>query len=153
MVFTGDLGNSPSPLLRDTEVIDDADYMLMESCYGDRNHEHRDERKKKLEQIIKENYDRKGTLIIPTFSLERTQELLYEINSLVEHPQLLVFFPIIRDFRTSLVFPQSHLHFQKYFIKPPGDFSLWLNDVTVSFPNLCPVISTNFILTILMLYQ
>jgi len=96
IIFTGDLGNSPSPLLPDTEVIKDVDYLIMESCYGDRNHEHRDERKKKLEQVIRENYNRKGTLIIPTFSLERTQELLYEINSLVEN-KIIQEMPIFLD--------------------------------------------------------
>lgn len=84
IVFTGDLGNSPSPLLRDTEMLVGADYVIMESVYGDRNHEHRDERRKIFETIIEDNYKRNGTLIIPTFSLERTQELLFEINYLVE---------------------------------------------------------------------
>ncbi len=88
IIFTGDLGNSPSPLLRDTEEILHADYIIMESVYGDRNHEHRDERKDRLIQVIEDNYRRKGTLIIPTFSLERTQELLFEINDLVEHKRI-----------------------------------------------------------------
>jgi metallo-beta-lactamase family protein len=93
-VFTGDLGNSPSPILKNTELVDDADYLIMESVYGDRNHESRDERRKKLEEVIEDNYKRKGTLIIPTFSLERTQELLFEINTLVENkriPQMPIF--------------------------------------------------------------
>ncbi len=84
IVFTGDLGNSPSPLLRDTEMLVGADYVIMESVYGDRNHENRDQRRKIFESIIEDNYKRKGTLIIPTFSLERTQEMLFEINALVE---------------------------------------------------------------------
>jgi metallo-beta-lactamase family protein len=114
IVFTGDLGNSPSPLLPDTDVITDADYMVMESCYGDRNHEERDERKKKLEDIIKENYERKGNLIIPTFSLERTQELLYEMNSLVENkiiPQM----PIFLDSPLSIKLTDLYLKYGKYF--------------------------------------
>jgi metallo-beta-lactamase family protein len=88
ILFTGDLGNSPSPLLRDTEQVTDADYMIMESVYGDRNHESRDERKKLLETVIEDNYKRGGTLVIPTFSLERSQELLYEINSFVENKRI-----------------------------------------------------------------
>lgn len=88
LVFTGDLGNSPSPLLRDTEAVTDADYLVMESCYGDRNHEERDERKARLQKVINDNYNRKGVLIIPTFSLERTQELLYEIDSFVEEKSI-----------------------------------------------------------------
>ncbi len=88
IVFTGDLGNSPSPILRDTEIIDDADYLVMESVYGDRNHESRDERNKMLERVIEDNYKNKGVLIVPTFSLERSQELLYEINNFVENKQI-----------------------------------------------------------------
>lgn len=84
IVFTGDLGNSPTPLLRDTESITGADYVIMESVYGDRNHESKDQRRKKLEEIIKDTINKKGTLIIPAFSLERTQVILYEINNLVE---------------------------------------------------------------------
>ena len=84
IVFTGDLGNSPSPILKDTEIVDDADYMIMESVYGDRNHENRDERKTKLADAIKSVIKTGGTLVIPAFSLERTQVLLREMNDLVE---------------------------------------------------------------------
>ncbi|MEI6400504.1 MAG: MBL fold metallo-hydrolase [bacterium] len=95
IVFTGDLGNSPSPLLRDTEPLGDVDYLVMESVYGDRNHEDRDMRKKKLEGFLEDNYRRGGVLVVPTFSLERSQEMLFEINDLVEHkriPQMPIFF-------------------------------------------------------------
>ncbi len=84
IVFTGDLGNTPTPLLKDTEPITGADYVIMESVYGDRNHESKDERRKKLESVIKSTMDKQGTLVIPAFSLERTQVILYEINKLVE---------------------------------------------------------------------
>ncbi|MES3030983.1 MAG: MBL fold metallo-hydrolase, partial [Patescibacteria group bacterium] len=84
IVFTGDLGNSPTPLLCDTESIEGADYVVMESVYGDRNHEPKEERRKKLESVILDTIAKKGTLIIPAFSLERTQVILYEINKLVE---------------------------------------------------------------------
>jgi metallo-beta-lactamase family protein len=114
IVFTGDLGNSPSPLLPDTEDIKDANYLIIESVYGDRNHEERSERKHKLEKIIKDNYKRKGTLIIPTFSLERTQELLYEVNSLVENkivPQM----PIYLDSPLSIKLTNIYLKYGDYF--------------------------------------
>lgn len=84
IIFTGDLGNSPTPLLKDTESIEGADYVIMESVYGDRNHESKDERDAKLARVIRESITRGGTLIIPAFSLERTQVILYEINKLVE---------------------------------------------------------------------
>lgn len=88
IVFTGDLGNSPAPLLRDTEVVDDADYMVMESVYGDRNHESVSERTEMLASIIKKTIKKKGVLMIPAFSIERTQILLYEINNLVEEGKI-----------------------------------------------------------------
>jgi metallo-beta-lactamase family protein len=83
LVFTGDLGNSPAPFLPDTEKVTDADYLLIESVYGDRNHEHRTERKAILEDIIEETMHRKGILMIPTFSFERTQELLFEVKNMM----------------------------------------------------------------------
>ncbi len=84
VVFTGDLGNSPTPILRDTEAITDADYLVMESVYGDRNHEDKDSRRRHLKDVIVETVKRKGTLIIPTFSIEKTQVLLYEFHKLEE---------------------------------------------------------------------
>jgi metallo-beta-lactamase family protein len=84
IVFTGDLGNSPTPLLRDTAVITDANYLVMESVYGDRNHESKEERRDKLENVIEESCKRKGTLVIPCFSLEKTQVLLHEMNKLLQ---------------------------------------------------------------------
>src|SRR4029077_12895458 len=106
---TGDLGNSPSPILPDTEVPVDIDYLVMESVYGDRNHESRDDRRKFLEDTIEDNYKRKGTLIIPTFSLERSQELLFELNSLVENdriPVMPIFFDSPLAIRLTEVFKQ-----------------------------------------------
>jgi metallo-beta-lactamase family protein len=114
IVFTGDLGNSPSPLLRDTEQVTDADYLIMESVYGDRNHEDRDVRKEKLGQVIRDNYTRKGTLIIPTFSLERTQELLYEIDSLLKSgaiPEM----PMFLDSPLAIKLTDIYLKYEKYF--------------------------------------
>ena len=88
VVFTGDLGNSPSLLLKDTEEIKDANYIIMESVYGDRNHEPKEERKSKLKEIIKDTIKNKKLLIIPAFSLERTQMLLYEMNGFFEKNEL-----------------------------------------------------------------
>lgn len=87
-LFTGDLGNSPSPLLHDVESVSDIDYIVMESVYGDRNHTEREDREKDLEMIIKDTIYNKGTLMIPVFSLERTQEILFELNNLVEHNKI-----------------------------------------------------------------
>lgn len=85
VVFSGDLGNPPVPLLRPTEFIDEADYVVVESTYGDRLHEKKEERKNLLEDAIEDTIKKGGTLMIPAFALERTQELLFELNSLVEN--------------------------------------------------------------------
>ena len=82
IVFTGDLGNSPTPLLKDTEIISDADYMVMESVYGDRNHEPKSVRDARFRDVVKETIAKKGTLIIPAFSLDRSQVILYELNAM-----------------------------------------------------------------------
>ena len=88
IVFTGDLGNSPTPLLHDTEKITDADYLVMESVYGDKNHEDSGVRLEKLKDSLLGNYKRNGTLIMPSFSLEKTQEVLFEIHKLMESKEL-----------------------------------------------------------------
>lgn len=88
IVFSGDLGNPPVPLLRPTEYIDQADYVVMEATYGDRVHEEKEQRKDLLEDAIEDTCAKGGTLMVPAFALERTQELLYEINSLVENHRI-----------------------------------------------------------------
>ena len=134
IIFTGDLGNSPSPLLPDTEKITDVDYLIMESVYGDRDHENRNERKKKLEQIIKDNYKRKGVLVIPTFSLERTQELLYEINSLVEN-NIVPAVPVFLDSPLSIKLTEIYLRSDKFFNKTAQDL-IKSGDNLFDFPGL-----------------
>jgi len=88
MLFTGDLGNSPSLLLNDTESPEGADYVLMESVYGDRNHETHEERDTHFAEILKETIARGGTAVVPAFSLERTQNILYSLNNLIEEGKL-----------------------------------------------------------------
>lgn len=88
ILFTGDLGNSPSPLLRDTENLGDADYIVMESVYGDRNHESREDRIAILRNIVNDAVNRGGALIIPSFAIDRTQVLLLELNNMVEKGEI-----------------------------------------------------------------
>ena len=84
IVFSGDLGNTPTPFIHPTEPIPDVDYALVESTYGDRLHERIAERGELLEDTIEEVERAGGTLMIPAFALERTQELLFELNDLVQ---------------------------------------------------------------------
>jgi len=84
IVFSGDIGNTPEPILRDCEKPEGASYLVMESVYGDRVHEDVAERKDILRTAIEDTENRGGVLLIPSFSLERTQVLLYEMNDLLE---------------------------------------------------------------------
>jgi metallo-beta-lactamase family protein len=88
MMFTGDLGNSPSPILPDTERVEGLTYLLMDSVYGDRNHESPEERDAKFKAVIEDVIEHKRTLIVPIFSLERTQVILFEINKLFQSREL-----------------------------------------------------------------
>jgi metallo-beta-lactamase family protein len=84
ILFSGDIGNSPSTLLKNTEEVKGLSYILMDSVYGDRNHEHRSEREDKFKRVVEETIKRSGTLLIPVFSLERTQVVLRELDKLFE---------------------------------------------------------------------
>jgi metallo-beta-lactamase family protein len=121
IVFSGDLGNSPSPLLKPPAKIKDADYILVESTYGDRNHENRDERKGAFENIIEETYRNKGVLMIPAFAVERTQELLCELNELVANcriPQM----PIFIDSPLAIKATEIYKKYPDYFNKEAKSF-------------------------------
>src|SRR3989344_1691824 len=94
VALTGDIGNSPSLLLPDWEPVTDAEAILMESVYGDRLHPPHTERVATLRDTLKSAIARGGTILIPAFSLERTQLMLYELSnffSAKELPQIPVF--------------------------------------------------------------
>ncbi|WP_026894775.1 MBL fold metallo-hydrolase RNA specificity domain-containing protein [Clostridiisalibacter paucivorans] len=80
LVFSGDLGTSNKPILRDPAPIEDADYLIMESTYGGRLHPDLKESKEKLFEIINDTVSKGGSVIIPSFAVGRTQELIYELN-------------------------------------------------------------------------
>ncbi|MEK7583272.1 MAG: MBL fold metallo-hydrolase [Patescibacteria group bacterium] len=116
LIFSGDLGNPPTPLLRPTEFIHDADYIVIESAYGDRAHEDRTERRGKLAEIVIESIRRGGVLMIPSFSLERTQELLYELNELHEKkiiPQVPIFVDSPLAIKMTAVYQKHHEYFNR----------------------------------------
>jgi metallo-beta-lactamase family protein len=110
IAFSGDLGNDHVPILRDTAQLGEIDALVMESTYGDKLHEDESARTVKLREHMLRTIKQKGVLIIPAFAIERTQQLLYEMNHLVEHhdvPQINVYLDspmaigateVIRDF-------------------------------------------------------
>ena len=77
IVFSGDLGNVDQPIIRDPQTIEEADYVVTESTYGDRSHEPPESYTEALAKIIDETFSRGGNVIIPSFAVGRTQELLY----------------------------------------------------------------------------
>ncbi len=83
IVFSGDIGQWDKPLMRDPSVFDRADYVIMESLYADRIHEDPYSIEDMLAGIINETVKARGNVIIPTFAIERAQELMYHLNRLV----------------------------------------------------------------------
>ncbi len=94
LVFSGDLGRAGIPIIRDPETVDHADVLLLESTYGNRVHEPYDDAERKLERIINDTYRRGGAVVIPSFAVGRTQQLVYTLHRLINQrdiPQLPVF--------------------------------------------------------------
>ena len=83
-VFTGDLGNNDIPLLSSPTMIDSADFLVMESTYGSRLHMRNDEKAELFLKTVSETIERGGNVVIPSFAVGRTQEILYELNKIKE---------------------------------------------------------------------
>ena len=101
MVFSGDIGNLNQPILNDPSPIASADYLMIESTYGDRLHDVTLNPIPKLSEVLKRTFDRGGSVIIPSFAVGRTQELLYFFRELKQ-----------------LKLPAGHEHFQVYVDSP-----------------------------------
>ena len=139
VVFSGDIGNDDVPILPDTEPISHADVVICESTYGHREHEGANTRGDKLRSAIQDIIKQRGVLMIPAFSIERTQELLYEINKLLLE-ELHTKLPIFLDSPMAIKATALYRHFKNYLkfdesiLKDPDkDF--------FSFPNLRETLS------------
>ncbi len=88
VVFSGDIGNKNQPILRDPQYIHEADYVVMESTYGDRNHGGRPDYVEALTKILRDTFDRGGNLVIPAFAVGRTQELLYFLRTIKQENRI-----------------------------------------------------------------
>ena len=75
------MGNNDTPILRDPEFIDSADVLVMESTYGDRNHKEREDRFEQFLDIVNSTIDNGGRVVIPSFAVGRTQEIVYGLNA------------------------------------------------------------------------
>lgn len=96
-VFSGDLGNNPVPILRPPAVIEEADFVVIESTYGHANHEDSISRRQFLKDAVDYIVENRGILMIPSFAIQRTQEILYELDCLIENGQIPDNIPIFVD--------------------------------------------------------
>lgn len=134
VVFSGDLGNPPTPLLRPTEFVDHTDYAVIESAYGNRLHESQKERKEILKDTIKYTVGRGGVMMIPAFAIERTQELLFELNDLVERRGI----PAVPVFLDSPLAIKATAIYKKYpeYYNQEAFYLIKSGDDIFKFPNL-----------------
>ncbi len=94
VLFSGDIGQWGKPIIRDPVLPERADFVVMESTYGDRDHQYNGDVEDQLARVINDTVDRGGNVIIPTFAVERAQELIYHIRELTREdriPNLMVF--------------------------------------------------------------
>lgn len=116
VVFSGDIGNINVPILRDTETLPgNLDVLVCESTYGDRLHESALQRQEILENLISGAIGKGGVLMIPSFSLERTQELIYDLNDLVARKHKLPQVPIFLDSPLAIRATRVYLKYPKYY--------------------------------------
>ena len=109
IVFTGDLGNNDIPLLSSPTMIDDADYLVMESTYGSRLHLRNDDKAEMFLNIVYETLEKGGTVVIPSFAVGRTQEILYELNKIKEEKHNPEFYAKYQKLMTVPVYVDSPL--------------------------------------------
>ncbi len=88
LVFSGDIGRKHLPILRDPAPVDQANFLIMESTYGQRFHESPDQARAKLKQAVLEILDKRGKLIIPSFAVGRTQEIIYALHELLDSGEI-----------------------------------------------------------------
>ncbi len=96
VVFSGDLGQPGQRIVKDPDLIREADYVIIESTYGDRLHKNKDETVLEFLSILKDAQNGEGNILIPTFAIERAQEIIYELNLFVEN-RLLSGIPVYLD--------------------------------------------------------
>ena len=96
IVFSGDLGRPNTPIIRDPSVLGDADWLLVESTYGGREHEPEDEAIRILADTVQIVHDAGGVLLVPSFAIGRTQEIVYELDRLLEQGRI-PYLPLFLD--------------------------------------------------------
>lgn len=115
IVFSGDIGNTDAPIIKDTEDLENVDVLVVESTYGDRLHEERALARKKLHELIKDTCKKGGVIMVPAFSIERTQEILHDLNHMVEEDKSLPNFPIYLDSPMAINVTRVFEQFPEYY--------------------------------------
>ncbi|MDD9174920.1 MBL fold metallo-hydrolase [Aliivibrio sp. S2TY2] len=117
VVFSGDLGPSNTPLLPDPIPPKRADLLVIESTYGNKLHDNVETRAKRLQEIIERSLQDGGAIIIPAFSVGRTQELLFDIEHLIHHQKIDSKIPIILDSPLANKVTKQYRRFKKLWSK------------------------------------
>ncbi len=124
LVFSGDIGNKNQPVIRDPQYIRQADFVVMESTYGDRDHENEGDYTEALAQVIDTTLARGGNVVIPSFAVGRTQELLYFIREIKERGLV----KSVKDFPVVVDSPLANAATQIY----AGDLRGYLDEEAIA---------------------
>ena len=135
LALTGDIGNSPSPYLPDWEPIPDADAILMESVYGDRVNTDKRDRVALLRDTLKKAMENNGVILMPAFSMERTQLMLYEISKLMESGEL-PHIPVFLDSPLAIKVTEVYEKWGPEYFKPEAEDELKQRHDLFKFPFL-----------------
>lgn len=150
LVFSGDLGRGKQPIIRDPDIVEEADFLIMESTYGQRLHEKEGEKEQKLADVINETIGQGGNVVVPAFAVGRTQELLFTLNKLIDRgeiPSLPIYIDSPMAIRATDLFMQhsecfdltmraavargeSPLHFPEAYFTPTLEESRAINEIS-----------------------
>jgi metallo-beta-lactamase family protein len=137
VVFSGDIGNTDAPIIKDTEDMGECDVLVVESTYGDRLHEERAVAREMLHTLIKDTCASGGVIMIPAFSIERTQEILHDLNHMIEEDSSLPQFPIYLDSPMAINVTRVFEQFPEYY-DAEAHAHHKEGDNFLSFPTLVP---------------
>ena len=134
IVFSGDIGTRDQAIIKDPEILDGADILLIESTYGDRLHKSKEDTYSEFKQILLDSLNKKGNIVIPAFAIERTQEIIFELNKLFksgEVPRIPVYIDSPLAISATEIFRENPQCFDEEMIK-----ILNSGDNPLDFPNL-----------------
>ena len=144
LVFSGDIGNIEQPIIEDPTYITEADYVIMESTYGDRSHPEKPNYVQELASVVQKTFDRGGNVVIPSFAVGRTQEMLYffrqikEQNLIVDHPGFKVYVDSPLAIEATTIF-QKH----PYVFDEEATDLIAKGVNPISFPGLCTSVTAD----------